>query len=119
MVNAVPVRSEAATATIASGASLSAAVDMQGRALTGILLPAAWTAAGVTFSVSHDGITYGDLYGESGEYSLTVGASSFVGLNPGALMGFRFIKVRSGTAAAAVNQAAQRDVILMLGDFTR
>jgi len=119
MVNGVPNRNETATATIASGTSLSAAVDLSGRHITGILMPAGWTAADLTFSASPDGVTYGDFYDETGEYSLTVAAGVFVGLNIASLMGFRYLKVRSGTSGAPVNQGADRDITLMLGDFTR
>ena len=35
------------------------------------------------------------------------------------LLGFNYVKVRSGASAAPVNQAAQRDIVLVLGDFTR
>lgn len=119
MVNGVPNRNETATATIASGQSLSDVIDLSGRNLTGILLPAAWTAADLTFSVSIDGVTYADLYDETGEYALVVGASVFSGINIAPLMGFRYLKVRSGTSASPVNQTADRDLVLTLGDFTR
>lgn len=119
MVNGVPNRNETATATILSGASLSDAIDLSGRNLTGILLPATWTTADLTFSVSLDGTTYADLHDAAGEYVAVAAASVFIGLNIAALMGFRYLKVRSGTSGTPVNQAADRSIVLTLGDFTR
>ncbi len=42
------------TATIPSGQSLSAEVDLGANSLVGIAMPAAWTAADLTFQVSSD-----------------------------------------------------------------
>lgn len=119
MVQPVPIRNDQATVTILSGAALSDALNLQGRNITGILLPAGWTAAGITMSVSLDGTTYADLYDAAGEYALTAAASVFIGLNIAQLMGFNYVKLRSGTSATPVNQAADRSIVLTLGDFTR
>lgn len=119
MANPVPNRNETETVTIASGASLSGAVALYGRHVTGILMPAAWTSADLTFSVSVDGVTYADLHDVSGEYVAVASASKFIGLNIAPLMGFRFLKVRSGTSGTPVNQGADRDITVTLGDFTR
>jgi len=103
-------------ATIANGQSLSDEVDIGiGRKVVGIIAPEAWTAAEMTFQV---GITSGDLhelydadstnvqYGVvAGAYILPEHLSDFEGV--------RYIKVRSGTAAAPVNQAAERTIILV------
>jgi ABC-type Fe3+ transport system permease subunit len=115
----VPNRNVQETATIAAGASLSGAVALTGRVITGILLPSAWTAADLTLSVSLDGVTYADLHDAAGESVFTVGASSFVGVAITGMLGFNYVKVRSGGSAAPVNQVAQRDIVLVLGDFTR
>jgi len=101
--------------TIASGASLSAGVNLAmlggPRAqLVAIQMPAAWTAAALTFQGSADGTTYYDLYNATAEVSLAtptpVGATRYIVLDPNLFAGFLFIKVRSGTAAAPVNQGA-------------
>lgn len=115
----VPNRNIQETATIAAASSLSGAVALTGRVITGILLPPAWTAASLTLSVSLDGVTYADLHDAAGEVAFTVGASSFVGVMVTGLLGFNYVKVRSGASAAPVNQAAQRNIVLVLGDFTR
>jgi hypothetical protein len=99
-----------ATATIANGASLSGAIDLGTSRLLAIQMPAAWTAAALTFEASYDGVTYAPVYDSAGtEISWTVGASRLV-LNAAAAewLGVRYLKVRSGTSAAPVNQAADR-----------
>lgn len=103
------------TATIANGGSLSSAVDLAGKILVGYIIPAGWTAAGLTFQTSPDGVAaYNDVYDFTGtEIAHVVAASRFVRVNPGDWVGVRFIKVRSGTAAVPVNQGAVRDIILV------
>ncbi len=97
------------TATIAAAGSLSAAVDLAGRGSpVGLLMPAAWDAAVITFAVSNDGVTYRNLQQQlgAGEYSLTVDVDQALPLDPADFVAWRYIKVRSGTAAAPVAQAA-------------
>lgn len=110
------------TATIASGASLSGAVDLgivnPGNKMIGIIMPAAWTAASMTFQTSEtlDG-TYTDLYDDGGtELSFTVGASRSIGLRrdqSDVLGRWRFIQVRSGTSGTPVNQGAARTITIL------
>lgn len=103
------------TVTIASGASLTAAVDMGKRELVRVDMPSAWTAAALTFQVSADGTTYTNLYKDGSEFSKTEAAASRgVGIAPAdAMMMHRYIKIRSGTAASAVNQEAERTLTLV------
>jgi hypothetical protein len=113
-VTAVGAQIATATATIANGASLSGAVDLGTARLAKINMPAAWTAAVLTFQTSSDGVTYRDLYDSSGtEISYTVAASRSVIVSLADWIGTRFVKVRSGTAAAAVNQGADRALELV------
>jgi hypothetical protein len=103
------------TATIANGASLSGAVDLGRYRLARIEMSAAWTAAAITFQVSRDGVTYYNLYDKTGtEYSVTTDASRGVIIPLTDFLGVQFLKVRSGTAGAAVNQAAERVLNLVL-----
>lgn len=102
------------SATIANGASLSGAIDLSTQTLLGYVMPAAWTTAGLTFQVSLDGVTYVDLYDNAGtEISHVVGASRFVRVSPADWVGIKYVKVRSGTAAAPVNQGASRAITLV------
>ena len=105
---------ERKTAVIASGASLSGAVDLGGRKLVAIVMPAEWTAAGMTFQASPDGVTYYNVYDNATERALTVGANYYSALSIGDWVGVRWVKLRSGTAGTAVNQAAERTITLVV-----
>lgn len=96
--------------TIASGASLSAAVAFGDHVPIGIVMPAAWTAASLTFQISADGgTTFVGLYDTSGnEVTYTVSTDRYIPLDPNVWIGINHIKIRSGTAASAVNQGAAR-----------
>lgn len=100
------------TATIASEASLSGAVYIGKLLPFAILMPAAWTAAAITLQASVDGNTWSDVFlPNNNEYSLTVAAARWVLLDPTYIKGLGpYLKVRSGTAAAAVAQEAERVV---------
>lgn len=101
--------------TIASGDSLSAAIDLGTRVLSRIEFPAAWTAANVTFQVSTDGVTYLDLFNEGGEISLQAGANRSITLEGWSWIFVRYLKIRSGTSAAPIAQAAARTINLFSG----
>jgi hypothetical protein len=104
------------SAVIANGASLSGVIDLEQLNITGLLIPAAWTAADITFQVSPDGTTFGDLVDSSGnEVKLSgIAAGKFIGVNLAEASGVRYLKIRSGTSAAAVNQAAERTISLIV-----
>lgn len=102
------------TVTIANGASLSGALALNpgSRQLVGLQMPAAWTAASLTFAVSHDGVTFVPLYWDGAEYTIAAAggaaASRGVSLEPSAFAGWPYVRVRSGTAGSPVNQGAER-----------
>lgn len=102
------------TATIANGAALSDSQPLAGGALIGIYIPAAWTAANLTFQASEDGATWSDVHSPDGtEYVVTVNAAGqYYPLPVADLLGPSFLRVRSGTAAAAVNQGGSRSLVL-------
>lgn len=109
-----------ATVTIASGESLSGAVEIGDRTVCGVILPAEWTAAGLTFQVSIDGSTYQNLYDSAGEFTLptdAVAAARTVTIDPVKFLAWTHVKVRSGTSGSAVNQDAARSVVLIVRDF--
>lgn len=106
------------TTTIANGASLSGEVDLEGYSLVGIIMPAAWTAADLTFqaATTTEG-TFCDVYDNSGvEVSTDADASRAIGTDGVALAlaPFRFVKLRSGTTGTPVNQGAERTISLVL-----
>lgn len=114
---AKPVGSQAVettTVVIANGASLSGAVDLGGRKLVALILPDAWTAASLTFQGSVDGTNFFNVYDGATERTLVVAANYYSAQNIADWVGFRWIKVRSGTAGTAVNQAAERTITLVV-----
>lgn len=98
------------TTTIANGTSLSGAIDLGAATLFGVQIPSSWTAASLTFQASTDGVTYSNLYDSVGtEIVASVAASQFVVMSiPAQWIGIRFLKIRSGTSGAPVNQGADR-----------
>lgn len=103
------------SAVIASGQSLSAAIDLEQLNIATILFPASWDAADITFQTSPDGVTYGDLIDDKdAEVKRTPVAGKAMGINIPELSGVRFLKIRSGTSASPVNQTADRTLVLTL-----
>lgn len=103
------------TATIANGASLSGVIDCGRARLAKINMPAAWTAASITFQTSADGTTWRDLYDSTGtEYSVTVAANRSIIIPIADFAGSKFLKLRSGASAAAVVQLGDRVLELVL-----
>lgn len=112
-INHIDVRS----ATIASGGSLSTPLELEGAAIFGLIMPAEWTAANLTFQACDTfGGTYQNLYDDSGtEVTVTAAAARCIAIDLAALKlaGFNYIKIRSGTSATPVNQAAARTIKLI------
>lgn len=103
------------TASIPAAGSITPAIDVGSYRLARVQIPATWTAAPLTFQMSADGVTYGDLFDATGtEYTAQVAAGRAVLLPLIDFIGARFIKIRSGPTAAPVAQAAQRDLVLQL-----
>lgn len=103
---AAQIGMSAIPATIAAGQSLSAEIDLGAMTLVGIAMPAAWTAASLTFQISFDGgVTWLEHYNSSGsETTFTVATGQYIAVDPTLWRGVNALKVRSGTAAAAVVQ---------------
>jgi hypothetical protein len=86
--------------TIANGQTASAAIDLGGNTLVGLIIPAAFTGTALTFSASDaiDG-TYSVVKGSDGaSVSYTVAQGTYVVIQPAVLAGIRFLKVISGSS---------------------
>lgn len=100
------------TTTIAAGAALSAQIDIGTKSLVGIVIPANWTPAPISFQVSMDGgTTWVELTPASTGVPYVTGGtniavSTYVAIDPTILRGIASYKVRSGTAASAANQTS-------------
>ena len=103
-------------ATIANGQSLSGALSLGGLRLFGIVMPAAWTAANLTFQMSPDGgTTWVNMYDTNGtELTATAAVSRFIAFDPTNFASIQSIKVRSGTSGTPVNQGQDSTLQLIL-----
>lgn len=110
--------------TIASGASQSGEFQTNGMRIVGIQMPAAWTAAGITFLALVRAPTgagsevFGLVQDDAGvEIAITTpAADEYVAINGQKLVGLGRVKLRSGTAGVPVNQAAERALFVVLAD---
>lgn len=120
-----------ATATITNGTALTGALNLdilanvpqdfavtaqkQGMRLGGIIMPAGWTAANLTFQISADGVSFVNMYDKYGsEVVVAVAAGQGHVLDFADYITLPWLKIRSGTAATPVNQAADRSLTLLL-----
>lgn len=105
------------TVTIADGQSLSDAADLGDGTLLGVAVPAGWGGPTVvTFQGSPDGVTFSDIQDGAGEYAtVALAAGQAVAVDPAWFRPFRYVKVRSGTAAIPVAQAGGDAVTVMSG----
>lgn len=114
----MPTGKQDVTLTIAIGESVSDRLLIP-EGTTGVVIhmPAAWTAANLTFQGSDDDSTYRNVYTDSGqEVTVTAAASRAIvaDLHLPSLTSFQYLKFRSGTAAVAVAQAASRAIIVSM-----
>ena len=100
---------------IANGESLSATLDLDGGVLEGFVMPAAWTAATVSFEGSMDDVTYYECGDGTAEVSLVADTGWLISIGAGTINGLgRYVRVRSGTSAIPVNQGAARTITLLV-----
>ena len=103
------------TASISSGASITGDIDLGLYRLLRITMPATWDAADLTFQVSDKGDTWANLYDNFGtEYKVVAAASRSIMIPAGDFLGVRYLRIRSGTSSAAVNQTGARSLVLTL-----
>jgi len=107
------------TGTIANGTSLSGVVDLRTVGTpVALQTDAAWDTNAITFQGSYDGAVYTNLRNMGVEVSIPgVVASALEGLDLHEFLGLRYLKVRSGTAAAAVNQVGDTVITLVCGQI--
>jgi hypothetical protein len=95
--------------TISTDGFLSGAITLTKLSPVRLNMPAAWTTANLTFQVSEDGTTFRNLYDDAGsETTVTAAASRSIIVDPLDFIGVGALKIRSGTAASTVGQAATR-----------
>lgn len=104
--------------TIASGTSVSSSVDLGDMVLVGVVTPAAWTAAAITFEASLDGTNWRPMRNQTAEVSIATAQISttearYISVDTNIFRGVRFIRLRSGVSGTLVNQGAARELILV------
>ena len=87
-------------------------VDLGTARLYAIQMPAAWTAAKLSFLASADGVSFGDLYNTATEYTVDVDAGRLL-IPDLDFFAIQYLQLRSGVAATPVQQAADRTVKLI------
>jgi len=101
---------------INAGESLSASVDLTGKQIVRITMPAGWDNANLTFQISTDGQGFNDLFGGDGKETtmvVTTGAAVVIDDTHAAIKrAAAFVKFRSGTRNFPVVQTQQRDFAL-------
>lgn len=116
MVNPTQALTQSLDVVIANGASLSDPIRLAGNVLAGVHMPAAWTAASLTFQVSNDGTTWRNLFDAEGtEVEVVATAGVAIILDTSSFLPWRHMRIRSGTSALPVNQGADRTIIAELG----
>ena len=100
--------------TIASGAAESDAVRAHGFTFFYVHMPAAWTAASLGFEVSHDGVTYAPLYDADGNLVEITPAVDKAYVLPAEVAAAHYLKLWSQTSGSGVNQAAAREIELVM-----
>jgi len=116
------------TATIPNGTALSQEINLQDGvndhrtlSITGVVMPSAWTAAGIGFqlALSSGGIFQAAYDSDDALLEIAVAQASRTYLvNPVATVGMPYLKVWSQTGGTSVNQGAERDIILILRDYS-
>lgn len=97
---------------IPAGQALSAAIDLRGFLINGILVPAVGTAAVAALKCSLDGVAFVPLVNQAGVPSTVIGAiATFVGFGPinpanNTYYPPQFVKLWSETAGIDVPQVA-------------
>jgi hypothetical protein len=92
--------------TIAAGQSLSDGANCAAGAMIRITIPKEFVGDSLTFQVSTDGKFYNDLYdAEGGEITIVAKADTGVVLHQPWVRQIPYIKFRSGTRDAPVEQA--------------
>lgn len=100
--------------TILDGASLSGAVQLGARRIVGLIMPAAWTAAGIAFQADLGSGVFGSVRTPTAEATATAAASQYIALDTLGLDALGSVKVRSGTESAPVNQTGADRVIKLV-----
>lgn len=100
--------------TFANGASLSGELNVAGRQIVGLVMPAAWTAAAISFQAAlANGTTFAQVVEPAAGAEITIVAAAavvdrYIAVPTTLPVGLGRIKLVSGTTAAQVAQGGIR-----------
>jgi len=102
-VNHYPSTLSVVTTTIASGQTVSDAINLSGTTVVGISFPAALTSTSISFqSATAEGGLYQPVMDESGaNVSYIAEQGKYLTIHPAVLTGVRFLKIVAGTVEAS------------------
>ena len=111
--------------TISSGTSVSSGIEMMGYTPIALIVSnSTWSSAAISFVGCHDNTSFVPVYSDTAEVSISSALTKGMGKTfsfradyARVLGGYSFIKVRSGLAAAAVNQAKDVPMILVVAPY--
>ena len=106
-------RNQFITATIASGASTTGVIDLQGNRLVGVLFPAAMTGTALTVKVDSDGTLSMVALAQAGEdVTITATVDRVEWADPSIFGGFNTIELVSDDT-----EAAERELVLIVDRY--
>ncbi len=90
------------TVTITAGATVSNSINLQGRVLIGMNLPAAISGSSMTFQSSNDNVNFNALYNnENSAISVAYTQGRNYTISPDYVAGVKFLKLVSNNSQAA------------------
>lgn len=100
--------------TILNAQSLSQQVDIGPLTLSAIVMPAGWSAAGLSLQASYDGgTTWVEVADKAAPLAIAAAAGQVIALDAYLTRGIVSFKIRSGTSGVPVNQGADRILTLV------
>lgn len=119
------MRTHVVNAVIPNGETITGVIDLEGgaRRIHGIVMPAAWTAAELTFLVSVDGVRWLPLRDGTADVEIAAAGgatddTAFALANHAALAGWPQVVIQSGTHAMPVAQGAERTLEVLTVEWT-
>ena len=99
---------------VANGQKLGTVITTEGLQLCGIMMPAAFTGANLTFYACSDatGANAQEIYNSAGVVTYAVAAGRFIAINPADFAGVQFLQIRSDT-----NEGADRLLLCSMKGF--
>lgn len=104
------------TLTIMPGTAITDAHRVSGK-VVGIILPAGWDAAALSFQAGPYSTNMGDVYDAGVERTIASAqavSGRMIALSLNDWLCANVLRIRSGTSAAPVNQTARRDITVVL-----